>query len=73
MLFLVGTISIASDLSSSQEANQQQNELIAGLERVGATHIYSDFWTCNRIIFVSQEKIICGVTDRTLMPTSSAF
>ena len=73
MLFLVGTISIASDLSSSQEANQQQNELIAGLERVGATHIYSDFWTCNRIIFVSQEKIICGVTDRTLMPSHNYY
>jgi len=73
MLFFVGTISIASDLSSSQQANRQQNELIAGLERVGATHIYSDFWTCNRIIFVSQEKIICGVTDRTLMPSHNYY
>src|SRR5207244_7354722 len=73
MLFFVGTISIASDLSSSQRANQQQNELIAGLERVGATHIYSDFWTCNRIIFVSQEKIICGDTDRTLMQSHNYY
>ena len=68
MLFLIGTISIASDLPSSQQANQQQDELIARLERMGITHIYSDFWTCNRITFVSQEKIICGVTDSNLIP-----
>lgn len=73
MLFLIGTITIASDLSSSQQANQQQNELIARLEQVGATHIYSDFWTCNRIIFVSQEKIICGVTDSTLIPSHNYY
>ena len=68
MLFLIGTISIASDLPSSQQANQQQDELIARLERMGITHMYSDFWTCNRITFVSQEKIICGVTDSNLIP-----
>jgi len=73
MLFLIGTITIANDLSSSQHANQQQNELIARLEQMGATHIYSDFWTCNRIIFVSQEKIICGVTDSTLIPSHNYY
>jgi hypothetical protein len=73
MLFLIGTISIASDLSSSQQANQQQDELIARLEQMGITHIYSDFWTCNRITFVSQEKIICGVTDSALMPSHNYY
>ncbi len=73
MLFLMGTISITSDLPSSQQANQQQDELIARLEQVGATHIYSDFWTCNRIIFVSQEKIICGVSDSTLIPSHNYY
>ena len=73
VLFLMGTISIASDLPSSQQANQQQNELIARLEQVGATHIYADFWTCNRIIFVSQEKIICGVSDSTLIPSHNYY
>lgn len=73
VLFLVGTISIASDVSSSQQADRQQNELIARLEQAGATHIYSDFWTCNRITFVSQEKIICGVTDSTLIPSHNYY
>nr|HET6901554.1 hypothetical protein [Ktedonobacteraceae bacterium] len=73
MLFLLGTISIASDISSSQQADQQQDQLIARLEQMGITHIYSEFWTCNRIIFVSQEKIICGVTDNALQPTHNYY
>lgn len=73
LLFLMGTISIESDLSSSQQANQQQDELIARLEQMGITHMYSDFWICNRITFVSQEKIICGSTDNTLLPTHNYY
>ena len=73
LLFLLGTISIAGDLSSSQQANRQQDKLIAALERIGATHIYADFWTCNRITFVSQEKIICSVTDSTLQPSHNYY
>jgi hypothetical protein len=73
LLFLLGTISIVSDLSSSQGANQQQDELIATLEHIGATHIYSDFWTCDRITFVSQEKIICGVIGSDLSPTHNYY
>lgn len=73
VLFLLGTLSIASDLSSSQQADQQQDALIARLERMGITHMYSDFWTCNRLIFVSQEKIICGVIDNALLPTHNYY
>jgi hypothetical protein len=68
MLFLIGAMSIVGDIPSSRAANQQQDEFIANLVRMGATRIYTDYWTCYRIVFVSQEKIICGVTDGTLMP-----
>ncbi len=73
LLFLLGTISIASDISSSQQADQQQAALISHLEQMGITHIYSDFWTCNRLTFVSQEKIICGVIDNALLPTHNYY
>src|SRR5437016_12694611 len=46
VLFLLGTLSIVVDIPSSQAANQQQDEFIANLVRIGATHIYSDYWTC---------------------------
>jgi len=73
ILFLIGTMSIAGDLPSSQAANQQQDEFIANLVRIDATRIYTDYWTCYRIVFVSQEKIICSVTDRTLIPSHNRY
>ncbi len=40
--------------------NQEEHDLIQNLLRLGTTHIYSDYWTCDRIIFRSQEQIICS-------------
>jgi hypothetical protein len=40
--------------------NRQEQGLIQNLLHLGATHIYSDYWTCDRIVFRSQEQIICS-------------
>ena len=48
------------DLAVTQALDRQQEALIRDLLRIGARHIYSDYWTCDRLIFQSQERIICG-------------
>lgn len=48
------------DLAATQALNRQQEALIRDLLRIGATHIYSEYWTCDRLIFQSQERIICS-------------
>ena len=73
VLFLLGTLSISAELPTTQVANRQQNALIADLQRIGATHIYTDYWSCDRIAFVSQEKIICAVLDNNLQPTHNRY
>jgi len=67
--FLLGTALTFGDVPSAQMADQQQATLINGLLRSGATRIYSDYWTCDRVAFVSQERIICGVLNNTLQPS----
>jgi 4-amino-4-deoxy-L-arabinose transferase-like glycosyltransferase len=47
------------DLADTRKLDQQQYELIDNLLRIGAVHIYSDYWTCDRLIFQSRERIIC--------------
>ena len=47
--------------------------MIHDLLRLGIPHIYSDYWTCDRIIFESQEKIICGVIDDHLRPSHNRY
>ena len=46
---------------------------MVNLQRIGATHIYTDYWTCDRLALVSQEKIICGVLDDNLQPTHNRY
>src|SRR5207245_1787574 len=41
--------------------NRQEALLMHNLISMGMTSIYSDYWTCDRIIFRSDERIICGV------------
>jgi hypothetical protein len=43
--------------------NQSEHQLISDLLSKHMTRVYSEYWTCGRIIFQSQEKIICAVVD----------
>jgi len=49
-----------------QALNQQQYALIDDLLGHNIHHIYSDYWTCNRLMFQSRERIICSVLDDDL-------
>lgn len=68
MTFLVGTVRTFMDVPSAQATYQSEQALIQNLLKVGATRIYSEYWTCNRLTFDSQEKIICSVLDDQLRP-----
>ncbi len=68
MTFVVGTVRTFMDVPSAQATYQREQALIHNLLKVGATRIYSEYWTCNRLTFDSQEKIICCVVDDQLRP-----
>jgi hypothetical protein len=57
-VFLLGTISTLSLIPQTQAINHQQEIFIHDLLHRGITRIYSDYWTCDRTTFQSQEKII---------------
>jgi hypothetical protein len=56
-----------------QALNQQETALIRDLLRLGAKHIYSDYWTCDRLIFQSRERIICSTVQDTLAPGHNRY
>lgn len=58
---------------ATQAFNNQETGLIRDLERIGATHIYSDYWTCDRLIFRSQEHIICTALNNGLNPGHNRY
>ncbi|MBO0790706.1 MAG: hypothetical protein J2P36_07125, partial [Ktedonobacteraceae bacterium] len=51
------------DLATVRALNERQYSLIRHLLQARIVHIYSDYWTCNRLIFQSKERIICAVID----------
>ena len=67
--FLLGTLSVVNDIPATQDANRQQDALIHDLLQRGIRHIYTEYWTCDRIAFISREQIICGVVNSSLQPS----
>jgi hypothetical protein len=70
-VFLAGTISIFFELPTVQAADQGQQKLIHDLLRINVTHFYTDFWSCNRLAFLSKEQLICVVVDDHMQASSN--
>ncbi len=68
-VLLTGTLIAFSEVPSARATNQQQADLVNNLLRIGATHIYTDYWSCTNIAFASNEHIICGVMNGNLQPS----
>ena len=66
IVLLVGTIGAFLEIPAVQANNRQQDVLIQGLLRIKATHIYTDYWTCDSIAFLSKEQIKCAVVTSLL-------
>ncbi|MGZ3622285.1 MAG: hypothetical protein ACXVCM_26350 [Ktedonobacteraceae bacterium] len=73
IVFLIGTMSAFFEIPTVQINNYQQNALIQNLLRIKATHIYTDYWTCDSIAFLSREHITCAVVDDTLQPHNNRY
>jgi hypothetical protein len=73
IMFLVGTVNTFAEIPLARIINQQQDTLVNGLLRIHATHIYSDYWTCDSVIFQSKEQIICVTVDGNLRPSHNRY
>ncbi len=68
VIYIAGTFGAFADIPGAQAYYNQQDALVQKLLSLGATRIYSEYWTCNRLTFQSQEKIICSALDENLNP-----
>ncbi|MEV7326829.1 hypothetical protein [Micromonospora sp. NPDC093244] len=51
---------------ASRAAEARHDELVATLGDLGVRHVRAGYWTCNRLTFASDERIVCAVVDDTL-------
>lgn len=73
LALLVGVIGAWGDAPALQRQNAQQLALVHLLERQGDTRFYSDFWTCERVIFQSDERLVCGVLNTDMSPRPNRY
>lgn len=62
IVLLHGVIMTLTAIPEAQAGNARMSTLISYLEKQHITRFYSEYWTCNKIIFATQEKIICSNT-----------
>ena len=66
LLFLLGTVETFQEIPATQAINAQQADFIQNLARIGVYHIYSDYWTCERVMFQSAGRITCYTVNESL-------
>ena len=71
--FGISLVAVFQQVPSVQAFNRQQNALVTDLLHAHIMHIYSDYWTCNRIIFQSDERITCSVLDNQLQTGQNRY
>lgn len=65
---MMGTVAAFQTAPGVRAQTRAEDALIENLVRMHATHVYADYWTCNRITFQSGERVICSVLDEHLRP-----
>ncbi len=68
ILFVMGTFLTFLQVPAAEAAYAQQDRLVQRLLTLHATRIYSEYWTCNRLTFQSEERIICSALVENLSP-----
>jgi hypothetical protein len=62
LVLLHSTIMTFAEIPQAQTDQTQLGTLSQTLQEQGITRFYSEYWTCNYLIFLSQEKLICADT-----------
>jgi hypothetical protein len=73
ILFVIATGRALNELPSTRAVNGQMDALVSDLVQLHVTHIYADYWTCDKIAFVSNEQITCAVVDGNLKPSHNRY
>jgi len=72
-VLLTGTVNTLHLPASVVQKNTQRTQLIAQLQHLHATRIYADYWTCNWVMFLTHEQILCGVLDEQLQEGQNRY
>lgn len=68
VVFLAGAVQVAQGVPAARAVLAQQAQVMALLERNGVHAVFGEYWTCDRLAFLSGERVICASLDPYLRP-----
>lgn len=72
-ILATGTVRSLLQMPVTQARFEEQQTLVQDLQQAGATRLYSDYWTCNILIYLSDEKIICSAVEKDMRPAQDRY
>lgn len=66
LISLDATVHVFEQMQGPQAGQQRYEQLAERLESLHITRFYSEYWTCNRLIFQTREQLVCASTGRNL-------
>jgi hypothetical protein len=73
LLMVLGSVLAFTEVPGVQAQNQRDYALIDDLVQKGITHIYTDYWTCDKIAFMSSDRLTCVVVNGQLQSTYNRY
>ncbi len=70
---LVTVLFVATDTGAPRADERAARELADTLRAAGPHEVYGTYWTCNRLIFNTGERVACGVLDDGLAPGQNRY
>lgn len=72
-VLLLGTVNLMAGSAGSRNQAREQRDFMARLAALGVTRVYSEYWTCDRVIFQTEERLTCAVLDEHLAPGQNRY
>ncbi len=66
LLSVISTGMFVRDLDKLQQEETQARLLGERLQELGVHHVYSEYWICNRLVFNTNENVLCAVIGETV-------
>jgi hypothetical protein len=67
------TVTQIQHVPTIRAEESRTRELATVLRQADIQYVYGDYWTCNRLIFNSQERVICAVLGESLHPGQERY
>ncbi|HEX2773196.1 MAG TPA: hypothetical protein VHN18_12300, partial [Micromonosporaceae bacterium] len=72
-LMLVATADQVAQVPRVRDEERREADLAAEVRRAGVTAAYGTYWTCNRLVFNTEEGMACAVVGDDLRPGQTRY